>query len=54
MLSTLIFRADRALAGQPDRWLTFALLATAAILVLIALASRPVVKAAVLTWAVLP
>jgi hypothetical protein len=54
MLSTLLFRADRALAGQPDRYLTMALLATAAILVLLALRASPAIKAVVLAWAILP
>lgn len=54
MISTLLLRADKALAGAPDELLTWGLLGVAGVCLLVALLGNPLEKAGVFAWAVLP
>jgi hypothetical protein len=53
-ISTLFRRFERWLAGWPDSILTIALLAAAAVLVVVALAGRPLEKVVVASWVFFP
>jgi hypothetical protein len=53
VISTLL-RLDKQLAGAPDTLLTVGLLLVALLAVLAALGAKPLGKAALLTWFVLP
>lgn len=54
MLSTLLLRLDKRLAGAPDALLSLALLTVALALVIIAFNAKPAFKATALAWVVAP
>ena len=49
-----IRRLEARLQGEPDAWLTTALLLVAGVLIVVALAGPATLKAAALAWAVFP
>lgn len=53
-LPPLIKQFDKKLQGLPDKLLTSILLVSAAVIIIIALFSRPVLKAAVAAWVLAP
>jgi len=53
-LPPVIKQVDQALTGLPDDALTFILLVIAAFAVFVALSDRPILKAAVAAWFIVP